>query len=332
MNNSYIYRLSPNTLRLLCLFSGISVLLALSACDGNKYPPDVKMVVKAVQENNPKDFAAVCSYPVERPYPLRDVKDQTEMSNYYDVLMDDSLRKVITKSKPEEWEDLGWRGKTVRDGSYVWVDDNKVYSIPYISKAEKELIGTLSEEEMKSLPQEMRAGWHPAGCLVSLDDGSVFRIDANDRADAPTDSLLRMSIYNIATELTGLPDMQLTGFMKTEGSAGIRTYYFRDTNGDSLEYSPDDSGDNEENLVIWKPVNGNARSLKVAKAYWRDVLKQRPDSTSGSGMQSATPAAAASQNKTAGQSKATPAPTVQKANAIISASPASGKPDSGKVK
>lgn len=232
-------------------------------------PPEVKNVVKAAKDKSPQEFAAVCEYPVERPYPLRDVADSIQMVEYYDVLVDDSLRNVVASSKPSDWDKLGWRGYTLLDGSYLWID-GRVYSIPYVSKAEKQLITSLSEEEMKSLPPQMRQGWHPAGCLMDTVGGTIFRIDANSRPDAPSDSAFRLSVYPLGADLSAMPGDAFAGFMRVEGSAGVRTYYFRDAAGNSMEYSPDDTGG--DSMIVFKPSDGSPMSYKVLKTYWRDRL------------------------------------------------------------
>lgn len=272
------YRIPINVMRTMLLLATVSTLLALCACVGDtgRLPEDVKRVVEAVKSNEPQKFAAICSYPVERPYPLRDVADAHEMEEYYKVLVDDSLRRAITKAPAAAWSELGWRGWTLDDGKYLWIDST-VYNISYISSAEKELIRTLSEEEIKSLPKDLRAGWHPATCLRDMQEGTVYRIDVNDNPTAPADSLYRLCIYPPEYKLEENPKAVLTGELKMEGSAGVRTFYFRNGNGDSLEYSPDDTDDEEAPNIIWKPTDGTPVSCRVQKAYWRDLI--HPENT-----------------------------------------------------
>ncbi len=268
-------RYNVNLMRVLSVLGAVTTLLAMCACaDGaGKLPDDVNRVVKAARSGKPADFAAVCDYPVERPYPLRDLNDSLDMVDYYNVLMDDSLRNVITKSSRSEWDEYGWRGWTVRDGDYIWVD-GRIYNIPYVSKAERQLIAQLASEEMGTLPKHLRRGWHPAGCLRNMADGTVYRIDAADDEAAPADSLYRLSVYAPDSNLMAEPSSVLMGKMNVEGSAGVRVFMFRDGNGDSVEYTPDDSDDGESANMIWKPVNGKPRSARVKKAYWRDILAQ----------------------------------------------------------
>lgn len=264
-----------NIIRVLSLLGAISTLLALCACaDGTrKLPDEVDRVVKAARSHKASDFAAVCDYPVERPYPLRDLTDSLDMIGYYDVLVDDSLRNILTRSPRADWDEYGWRGWTVGDGGYVWID-NRIYSIPYISKAEREMMDRLAAEEMRTLPEHMRGGWHPAVCLRNMADGTVYRIDAADDKSVPADSLYRLSVYAPDTSLTAEPSSVWFGKMNVEGSAGVRVFFFRDPKGNSVEYSPDDMDDETDDNMVWKPIDGTPRSYKVKKAYWRDLLTQ----------------------------------------------------------
>ena len=201
-----------NMVRVLSVLASVSTLLALCACaDGaGKMPEEVRRVVEATESRNPADFAGICDYPVERPYPLRDIEDSASMVKYYDILVDDSLSNVITRSSRADWDEYGWRGWTVRDGGYIWID-GKIYNIPYVSKAERKMIRKLMEEEKRTWPHHMRRGWHPAACLKSEVDGKVFRIDASDDESASTDSLYRMSVYDSDSLLTADPSEVMTG-------------------------------------------------------------------------------------------------------------------------
>ena len=267
-----IYRIPVNMMRATLLLSVVSALLSLCACAGDKerLPEEVRRVVEAAKSDSPEQFAAICAYPVERPYPLRDVTDAAEMKDYYKILVDDSLRNALSKASAKAWSNLGWRGWTLDDGKYIWID-SAVYSIPYISKAELQLIQSLSDDEMRTLPPDLRKGWHPATCLRAVDDGTVYRIDMADDNSISPDSLYRICIYLPGKDLRDTPSYVMKGNVKLEGSAGVRTFYFRNSNGDSLEYSPDEM-EEEEPDVIWKPADGSPVSFKVAKAYWRDLL------------------------------------------------------------
>lgn len=261
-------------MRMMSVLAAFSALLALCACAGSPsgMPVEVKKVVKAARRECPSDFASLCSYPVERPYPLRDLPDSVSMVEYYNVIMDDSLRNVITRSALSEWSDCGWRGWTLRDGRYLWIDD-KIYSIPYISKEERMMLDSLRQEERDSWPSHLRKGWNPVVCLSSEPEGAVFRIDASDETSTPADSLYRLSVYEPDSSLLAEPFTVMIGHVGVEGSAGVRMFYFRDKKGNSMEYTPDDTGEGESENMIWKPLEGSPRSYKVKKAYWRDLLK-----------------------------------------------------------
>ena len=254
-----------------------ALLLLLPACrekgsdrQRQELPSDVKDAAGVIASKNPERFAGACSYPVLRPYPLRDITDSAEMVKYYEILVDDSLRDVVRHAADTDWSEFGWRGWTLHDGEYVWIDDGRIYDIPYVSAAEKSLRDILVEREMSTLPKDMRLGWTPAECLHDLDDGSIYRIDMSTDSDADPDSLYRIAVYSASSPMTLPPARVMRGTMKVEGSAAVRTYYFRDVAGASIEYSPDVPDDGQDLSVIFKTAGESPEAHRVAKAYWRD--------------------------------------------------------------
>ena len=145
-------------------------------------PPDIQNLVRAVAKNDTLSFAAAVSYPLQRPYPLRDIATDSAMRTYYGVLMDDSLRNVIIDNPGKSWVDCGWRGWSAGDGNYIWFDGG-IYAIPYMSKRETAMRDSLVRVEMASLYKPMRRGWQPVACYRGVGNDSVFRIDMRQPAN-----------------------------------------------------------------------------------------------------------------------------------------------------
>lgn len=238
------------------------------ACDS--LPQSVKHLVEAISDNDSLKFASLVSYPLQRPYPLKDIPGEKEMRGYYKVMVDDSLRNVVTSSGPSYWERYGWRGWSLRDGDYVWVSDS-VYDVPYVSHAERLALDSLVNREMGSLDASLRKGWKPVECLVSADGRSVFRIDScKDRKGA---LVFRFAAYSDGADLKGLPTMVMTGRKVTEGTAATTTYYFDSADGSKLIYDADVADGSNPELVFVSP-EGEERAVPVAAAYWLDLLKK----------------------------------------------------------
>ncbi len=238
--------------------------------------PVVREVVAAVMTDDASRFASTVSYPLERPYPLRDVKDSSEMTAYYPVLVDDSLKQVIVTARPEHWNSEGWRGVTLHDGSYLWIDD-KVYAVDYISKEERRQMRALASEEISSLEPAMRRGWVPVFCLRAVDNDILFRVDSRTDADTASErSPYRLAIYKRGTDLHGRPSATMRGSIDIEGSEGVRTYIFKGRDGSQAFYVFDRVSDDDPQQVVIVTASGDSSVYRVERAYWRDFLKQNP--------------------------------------------------------
>ncbi|MDE5807298.1 MAG: hypothetical protein K2H76_04220, partial [Muribaculaceae bacterium] len=216
-----------------------------TAAVSDSLPVDVTDIVKAVATDDSVSFSSRVNYPLERPYPLRDIADEKEMKAYYPVLVDDSLKKVLANSAPAEWSESGWKGWTVRDGQYLWIDGD-IYEVDYISAKEKTMKDSLVRKEKESLPPNLRSGWLPEWVMEDVAEGTVYRIDA-DSVSASSDREIveggpyRLAVYKKGSDLRRNPERILRGMRRMEGSAGTVSYYFSETpitaSTDSVEYT-----------------------------------------------------------------------------------------------
>lgn len=234
-------------------------------------PQNVIQLVENVQRDDSAAFAGLVSYPIERPYPLKDIADSVEMKKYYTTLVDDSLKRVIANSKTSEWSENGWRGWTVRDGQYLWIDD-KVYEIPYMSAKEVSKRRELAKREIQTLPADMRAGWMPEGCLIDLSDGTVYRIDSDSTAASRP---MRLAVYDRGKGLRKHPAKTLRGERRTEGTAGNITYVFSEIQGnDSTAYLIEAYSEEDGQPRLYH----RKKSRPLKRAYWLEIIPA--DSTS----------------------------------------------------
>lgn len=237
----------------------------------SRLPGTVKQLVSYVGINNPDSFANLIAYPLQRPYPLHDINDAIEMRKYYHTIVDDSLRNVIARSTPNQWNEYGWRGWTVRDGEYVWLD-SLVYDIPYISQAELADLDKLRSKEISSLDKSLQGSWLPVITLIS-DSGSVIRIDARQNADPASAEALRLLAFGKDSDLRGMPTMTMTGHLETEGSALYPLYMFRDKDGNDaiIDMQPADS---PEPRLTYRSTDGNISEQDLHRGYWLDLLEK----------------------------------------------------------
>lgn len=239
-----------------------------------------------IAAGNAKAFAKACSYPIERPYPLRNISDTTSMESYFPVMIDDSIKQAIKSADRSRWHNTGWRGWTLDNGEYLWWDGD-LYAVNYVSAAEKALLKRLADEEMESLAPELRKGWRPYFCLIGVDNGSIYRIDKSsadsvssgsvsdiaaeaNNAYTDTDCTYRLLVYTKNSDLHTAPADSMCGTMNVEGSAGSRRLYFKNQRGHRAEFAMDISDDSSPAIVI---INrSDSASHPVEHVYWRDYL------------------------------------------------------------
>lgn len=260
--------------------------IALTACgnanrskaeevlSSDSIPQPVKDFVSAVVNNDPEKFANAVNYPLHRPYPLKDINSEKEMKEYYPTLVDDSLRNVVKNAGVSDWESYGWRGWSLLDGNFVWIDD-KVYGINYLSQKERKRHAQLVSEEIRSLYPSLQGNWTPVMCLQQMADGTIYRIDMTP---APTDSTeagpYRMAVFSNGKNLKGRPHKVMRGHKETEGSMQNEIYTFTATDGKVI-FSPenfDENTGNDQILIIDR--SGTETALPVKSVYWLQLLQR----------------------------------------------------------
>lgn len=234
----------------------------IETCDS--IPDGVKKLVKAVADNDSVGFSAIVSYPLSRPYPLRDIENAEEMKNYYPVMVDDSLREVLTASHPEDWEEYGWRGWSLKNGDYLWVDSD-IYDVAYLSAREKAMLDSLKAKEMESIENNYRSGWSPVMCLKGLENGAVYRIDEADKDSDQTG--FRLLVYAPGGDLRGIPADVYTGSKEVQGTAGITIYHFKSKEGRNATFAADVT-DNSTPAIEFPDS-----TIQVVRTYWLDLTK-----------------------------------------------------------
>ncbi len=264
------------------VFFAVSI-LSFSACNnvngGNtdlseiensdSIPVSVKRLIRAVADNDTSVFAGLISYPLARPYPLHDLNTKEEMEKYYPQIIDDSLRSVLTTSKVSDWEEYGWRGWSLKDGDYIWIDEN-LYDIPYISNAERITLDSLASLEISTLHPSLRDGWRPIGAMRSSDKKTVCRIDMQKNTDSMP--LYRLSVYKNETSLDGIPTEIFTGYKIIEGTAETGIYNFSGTNGRHAVFEAE-IPDGSTPKIEFSSADSSSDTLSVERIYWLDQFK-----------------------------------------------------------
>lgn len=245
---------------------------ALCDCSGNgaghnlpdlSHLPDyVARVSVSVYDNDSAAFASMVQYPLARPYPLHDIADSAQMVAYYPVMVDDSLRSMATKADPD-WEQYGWRGWALNDGE-VWVDEDGIYDVAYMSPAEKENYDHLVAQEMMTLTPGMQKGYVPVACYRQSGGDTVYRIDRK----LDDDDSYRLAVYNKGARRNTRPDRVLDGKRVVEGSAMNTHYEFADPRGNGVVNIDLATDDGQPALAVTGQPD-----ITLTPVYWLDSLK-----------------------------------------------------------
>lgn len=271
----------------------LMALAVLTACNKEKstdaeLPEVAGEVAQAIADARPERIAALTSYPLERPYPLRNIADSASLMEYYPIMFDDSLRRVFQNIQPSDWSEAGWRGWTVDRGQYIWIDGG-LYAVNYLSAAERALREILAHDEIRSLAPDLRKDWTPVFCLVDVNDGTLYRVDMSLEGDATHDDELylpdenpanndrvyRLMQYPAGYRLNGQPARIMKGRMELDGTAQSRTYVFEQGDSIRVEYLYDRMSDDDVPTIVWQHPDGTETGNEVAPAYWRDYTTLR---------------------------------------------------------
>lgn len=219
-------------------------------------------LMKAIAAGDAEAFASICVYPVQRPYPLKDIADSIAMVYYFPVMIDDSIRSAMQEATVEDWESYGWRGWSMSEGNPVWYDEGVQY-VAYVSPAERGLRRLLAREEIQSLSPEYREGWEPVMTLLSNDRNKLYRIDSKgDR--------MRLMGFDAPFRVNEKPSVMMIGTMTTEGSGDYTTYNFNDADGLTAVYAPDAEPPVK---ITFKSATSADDEVVVYPAYWRDEVQ-----------------------------------------------------------
>lgn len=230
---------------------------------------ELKRVMKAFAEGNAQEVASLCIYPIERPYPIKNITDSAAMVVYFPMIADKELRNTMKAGDIAKWWNGGWRGWIFGDPALLSYDDG-IYDISYLSQSEKALRDSLAKVEIESLAPAMRGNWVPVACMLDSVGGVVYRIDRDGNGKADDDGIYRLAFYGNKMTLNGMPDGVYTGKMASEGSMQVPVYTFEDSKGDSYVYLGTSQPD-EPNMTITH--SGKVKDIYVVPVYWNDFLK-----------------------------------------------------------
>lgn len=189
-------------------------------------PVDLKLhfevVNKSIADGDAKKFASLLFYPIRRDYPLRWIEDSAQMVAEFPSIIDDSLRNLFKKARPEDWDGGGWRGYSIGDCDF-WDDGRGIYMINYYSKSELQRREKLVKEEMSTLHPSLRGkDFDPFACYYDDKTHAIMRLDWKVKKD--NYDFYRMCVYKDYRKLRERPDMILDVKRDVQGTAALQWF------------------------------------------------------------------------------------------------------------
>lgn len=208
------------------------ILVLLIFCNGFVNAQDVKTDYKKlaktfidnVKSDNKEAVGNLVVYPLEREYPIPDIKNKTEFIKRYNEVFDWTLKNEIIKSDPaKNWSDMGWRGIMLNQGN-IWLDfDGRLIAVNYQSKFESDLKKSLIASQKKGLDPSIAFFQTPI-CVLET---SKFKI----RIDNLGYNNYRYASWSINKEMSEKPDLVINGGkLIVEGTGGNHQYEFKKDN------------------------------------------------------------------------------------------------------
>lgn len=250
-------------------------------------------IMKSIANGDAEKLVSLCSFPIERKYPMRNIKDSKDMLKKFDKIFDRKFREKIKHTKISDWKSHGYRGYSWgEENASIWVYDS-LTKIDYYSPQEQQLYDELVKQEMESLHESLRGnGWHPFCCYKDITDRSIMRVDIRERKvkkeeNFHTDGFLyctpqlqpfklrgdeefRLAVFPRKYDLKGKPRFLLNGYVEIGGSANMRGYYFKKGN---LEIYLGDIYYESEKELLSISKDGNESKHDVEPCYWLDLVQ-----------------------------------------------------------
>lgn len=184
-----------------------------------------KKILNLIAQNKPAELAKLVNYPLSRPNPIPDIKNQAEFIAYYPNLFDAKFKKMIVPIKQDHLMERNGIYGFVGDpfAGEIWFDDRGIVSINYSSDKEQSL--------QKTLDKMVKATIHPS---VNQWESNVFVAKSKNllvRVDEMPNGDLRYSSWSKGKPINQKPDLVLyNGTKEILGSMGNITWTFSNEN------------------------------------------------------------------------------------------------------
>ena len=230
-----------------------------------------ELVISSIANGDKETFASLVDYPIRRDYPLRDIENQQQMIDNFDLIFDASFRDKLHSMDSNSWEEVGWRGEMLCDGM-LW--GCPVYVINYSSPKEEQLRKKIIEVEMSALNPSLQGEWEPHDRLL-LDD-KKYGFARIDYRETGWPLNYRLTIFNKGAMIGDKPALTLYGDCESQGTICYLIYSFDNNEGYTARYEPDkyhedgeDYGNFKNYVLLTNPIGKTVKLIVEKGRYYQ---------------------------------------------------------------
>jgi hypothetical protein len=230
---------------LLCLLTGCDQPTASAASGSGPRPTSDFRSALAT-----RDAATVAQWivlPLPRPFPLPPIRDPQDLAARFGEVFPEELVSAVADSRPEDWEQVGWRGVMFDHGKLWLRDSGELFACNAHGEREQQHRARVVAADRAGLHPSLRNHEEPVLCWQTED----FRV----RVDRMRNGSLRYASWRRAASKDAQPDLVLHGGdREIQGTARNESLTW--TNGDYVyacritHVGPDDAPPFE--LAAWR--------------------------------------------------------------------------------
>lgn len=109
-------------------------------------------LTKNICQDNRQAVARMIAYPLNQPYPLKNITNASELLKHYDRVFPRTLRAKLDTSRIEDWSQVGWRG-VMFDCGDIWIDRYDVDTVLVRAVNSNIVANTLMTKEIEQARQ-----------------------------------------------------------------------------------------------------------------------------------------------------------------------------------
>jgi len=184
----------------------------------------IRNFIETIKTKNKDKIANQVIFPLEREYPIPEIKNKNEFIKRFNEIFDNKLINDIVNSKiKKDWSEMGWRGIMLLNGE-VWLNyEGELIAVNYQSKVEKKNLEELINTEKNSLHESLRNFKRPI-CILET---SKYRIRIDDMGNEK----YRYASWKLQQNKNDKPELVLqNGEFQADGSGGNHSYIFKSGN------------------------------------------------------------------------------------------------------